>query len=97
MFTVGESPPVSQANEKEQQTQQRWIQQVAGNPRRERFTNVTSQERERRLKIQREQRHGEQRCQQETEATATTNMYRSSKKYYNYNANETDEKRELGR
>ena len=25
--------PISQANKREQQTQQRWIQQVAGNPR----------------------------------------------------------------
>ena len=51
MFTVGESPPIYQANEREQQTQQRWIQQVAGNPRRRRFTRETLQERERRLEI----------------------------------------------
>ena len=37
--------PISQANKREQQTQQRWIQQVAGNPRWERFTNKTLQER----------------------------------------------------
>ena len=36
--TIGESRPVSQANEREQQTQKRSIQQVAGNPRRGRFT-----------------------------------------------------------
>ena len=59
MFTVAESPPISQANERQQQTQQRWIQQVAGNPRRARFTNETPQERERRLEIQRQQRHSE--------------------------------------
>ena len=39
--------PISQANKREQQTQQRWIQQVAGNPRWERFTNKTPQKRER--------------------------------------------------
>ena len=41
--------PISQANKREQQTQQRWIQQVAGNPPWERFTNKTPQERGRRL------------------------------------------------
>ena len=41
--------PISQANKREQQTQQRWIQQVAGNPLWERFTNKTPQERGRRL------------------------------------------------
>ena len=41
--------PISQANKREQQTQQQWIQLVAGNPRWERFTNKTPQERERRL------------------------------------------------
>ena len=49
MFTVGESPPNISGNKREQQTQQRWIQQVGGNPRWERFTNKTPQERERRL------------------------------------------------
>ena len=38
-----------QANKREQQTLQRWIQQVAGNTRWERFTNKTQQERERPL------------------------------------------------
>ena len=83
MFTVGESPPIYQANEREQQTQQRWIQQVAGNPRRRRFTKETLQERERRLEIQAKRRataQRRQRCQQETEATATTNMYRGGNK-----------------
>ena len=42
MFTVGETRPISYANEREQQTQQRWIQEVAGNPRPRRFTTVTS-------------------------------------------------------
>ena len=41
--------PVSPANKREQQNQQQWIQQVAGNPRWERFTNKTAQDRERRL------------------------------------------------
>ena len=41
--------PISQANKREQQTQQQWIQQVAGNPRWERITNKTPQDRERRL------------------------------------------------
>ena len=62
--------PISQANKREQQTQQRRIQQVAGNPR-WRFTNKTPQDRElreRRLYIQREQRHSEdKRCQLEPE------------------------------
>ena len=48
MFTVGESPP-NISGKRQQQTQQRWIQQVGGNPRWERFTNKTPQERERRL------------------------------------------------
>ena len=46
MFTAGGSPPISQAKEKTQQIQQRWIQQMAENPRRGRFTNETPQERE---------------------------------------------------
>ena len=62
--------PISQANKREQQTQQRRIQQVAGNAR-WRFTNKTPQDRElreRRLYIQREQRHSEdKRCQLEPE------------------------------
>ena len=36
--TIGESQPVSQANEREQQTQKHSNQQVAGNPLRGRFT-----------------------------------------------------------
>ena len=60
--------PISQANKREQQTQQQWMQQVAGNPRWERITNKTPQDRERRLEIQGEQRHGEgKRCQLNTE------------------------------
>ena len=60
--------PISQANKREQQTQQQWIQQVAGNPRWERITNKTPQDRERRLEIQGEQRHIEgKRCQLNTE------------------------------
>ena len=44
------------------------MQQVAGNPRWERITNKTPQDRERRLEIQGEQRHGEgKRCQLNTE------------------------------
>ena len=31
MFTVGQSPPISWANERQQQIQQPWIQEVAGN------------------------------------------------------------------
>ena len=60
--------------------EQRWIQQVAGNPRRGRFINETPQERERRLEIQRETALRRQRCQQKTEATASTNMFRGSNK-----------------
>ena len=41
--------PIFQANKREQQTQQQWIQLVAGNPRWERFRNKTPQDRERRL------------------------------------------------
>ena len=60
--------PISQANKRQQQTQQQWIQQVAGNPRLERMTNKTPQDRERRLEIQGEQRHSEgKRCQLKTE------------------------------
>ena len=54
MFTVGQSPPISRANERQQQIQPR-IQEVAGNHRLGRFTNETPEERERRLEIQREQ------------------------------------------
>ena len=64
MFTVGQSPPISRANERQQQIQQPWIQEVAGNHRLGRFTNETPEERERRLEIQREQRR--RRRQQET-------------------------------
>ena len=60
--------------------EQRWIQQVAGNPRRGRFTNETPQERERRLEIQHETAQRRQRCQQKTEASASKNMYRGSNK-----------------
>ena len=60
--------PISQANKREQQTQQQWMQQVVGNPRWERITNKTPQDRERRLEIQGEQRHSEgKRCQLNTE------------------------------
>ncbi|CAH3027159.1 unnamed protein product, partial [Porites evermanni] len=60
--------PISQANKREQQTQQQWMQQVAGNPRWERITNKTPQDRERRLEIQGEQRHSEgKRCKLNTE------------------------------
>ena len=31
MFTVGQSPPISRANERQQRIQQPWIQEVAGN------------------------------------------------------------------
>ena len=56
--------PISQANKREQQTQQQWIQQVAGNPRWERITNKTPQDRERRLEIQGKKRDNEgKRCQ----------------------------------
>ena len=68
MFTVVNHRPISQANKREQQTQQQWIQQVAGNPRWERITKNTPQDRERRLEIQGEQRHIEgKRCQLNTE------------------------------
>ena len=44
---------ISQANKREQQTQQQWIQQVAGNPRWGKIYK-TPRQRERRLLIQRE-------------------------------------------
>ena len=64
MFTVGQSPSISRANERQQQIQQPWIQEVAGNHRLGRFTNEAPEEREPRLEIQREQRR--RRRQQET-------------------------------
>ena len=64
MFTVGQSPPISRANERQQQIQQPGIQEVAGNHCLRRFTNETPEERERRLEIQCEQRR--RRQQQET-------------------------------
>ena len=63
MFTVVQSPPISRANEQQQQIQQPWIQEVAENHRLGRFTNETPEERERRLEIQCEQRR--RRPQQE--------------------------------
>ena len=38
MFTIGEWRPISQANEGEQKTKERSIQQMAGNSRRGKFT-----------------------------------------------------------
>ena len=64
MFTVGESREISHANDTEKQAQQRWIHQMAGNPRRGRFPTETPLERELRLEIQSEQLRG--RRQQET-------------------------------
>ena len=49
MFMYESPPNISGKYKREQQTQQRWIQQVTGNPPWERFTNKTPQERERRL------------------------------------------------
>ena len=57
MFTIGESQTISHANDTQ-------AQKVAPNPRRGRFSTETPVERERRLKIQREQRR--RRRQQET-------------------------------
>ena len=57
MFTLCESRSISQTIERERQAQdQRFIQQVAGNPRWGRFTIETPLQRERGLEIQREQR-----------------------------------------
>ena len=42
MFTMGESQAISHANETEQQTQERQIQQPAVNPRRGRFDTEKS-------------------------------------------------------
>ena len=41
VFTIGESRSISQETERERQGQERPIQQVAGNPRRGRFTTET--------------------------------------------------------
>ena len=62
--------PISQPNKREQKTQQRWIQQVAGNPRWERFTNKTPQERGRRVTVQQRQTLSTR----DRGYTATTNM-----------------------
>ena len=56
-FAIGESPTISHANDTQ-------AQQVAPNPRPERFFTECPLERERRLQIQREQRR--RRRQQET-------------------------------
>ena len=65
MFTVGQSPPISRANKRQQQIHQPSIQEVAGNHRLGRFTefNETPEERERWIEIQCEQRR--RRRQQE--------------------------------
>ena len=57
MFTIGDSQTISHANDTQ-------AQKVAPNPRRRIFSTETPVERERRLKIQREQRR--RRPQQET-------------------------------
>ena len=79
---------MTHTNKREQQTQQRWIQQVAGNPRWEIFPNKTPQERESRLQIQREQQHSEgKHCQLETEAIQRPRICKEAvTKYYNYTA-----------
>jgi len=46
MFAVDEIPPISDANEGQEQRQQRLIQVMAGNSRRGRFTTETPLERE---------------------------------------------------
>ena len=63
MFMVGQSPPISRANKRQQQIHQPSIQEVAGNHRLGRFTNETLEERERWIEIQYEQRR--RRRQQE--------------------------------
>ena len=64
-YNIGEyGAIIVNANDPEQQTQQRWIQQEAANPQRGRFTTETPLERERQLEIQHEQR--KRRRQQET-------------------------------
>ena len=51
-YSIGEyGAIIVNANDPEQQTQQRWIQQEAANPQRGRFTTETPLERERRLEI----------------------------------------------
>ena len=52
---VAQSPPISWANERQQQIQQPWIQEVAGNHCLGRFTNETLEKREQQLEIQRKQ------------------------------------------
>ena len=59
-FTVGETRPISDANERKQQTQQLWIQYVAGILAREHLPPKLRLDWERRLEIQREQRRKRQ-------------------------------------
>ena len=56
---VSEQHQISQANERKQQTRQWWIQQMDGNPCRERFTNKTRQE--------------QKRCHENSESNGTVN------------------------
>ena len=56
LLYIGESRPISQATKRARPTQERSIEQVAGNPRRGRFTIETPLQRERRLEIQRQKR-----------------------------------------
>ena len=56
MFTVGETRPISDANEREQQTQQRWIEQAAGNSCPRRFPTETPLKREGRREQRRRRR-----------------------------------------
>ena len=66
MFMVSDQYPISQANERKQQTHQWWLQQVDGNPCWERFTNEIGQEQKRCHEIQREQWHSKLRQMQST-------------------------------
>ena len=92
---IRESRAISLANDTEQQPQE-----VAGNPRRRRFSTETLENADYSSSTadRRKQPRSRENIAQHSEGnifiTATTNMYRGSNKYYNCTASETDEERE---
>ena len=88
--------PISRAKKREQQTQQQWIQQVAGNPRwgkiykQNSATARTSTFNSARVTAQRRET-----LQLETEVIQRPRICKElATKYYSYTANEADEERE---
>ena len=93
MFTMGESPAISHANDTEQQAQQ-----VAGDPRWRRFSTETSLLSFHREQIEEDNREARETSLRTAEVMASTQRPQTcteaATKYNNYTASETDEERE---